>query len=223
MSEWHRVAFFKNRSLRRVAETLWTVHHLAVASSAWTNGAVERLMWEITRTFKAVLNEGCSPVANWVRVVSIAQRAPTAPHRKRLATTPYKLVSGREPLSEFAVEVSGEVNKWQAESLSATRFHDLVAGLVTGQERLRVEVLDWVQRNLKRMRSVRAGVQPNVAVEEHVMVARFRKHGRTPKLVSTLKGPWRVASAAGQHLNAVEGHRNGAAAGSAHCENAPIR
>lgn len=75
-------------------------------------------MREIIWTSKVVLNEGLRPVPDWVLVVTVVQWTLNAAHHERLTTSPYKLKVGREPLSECAALVEGDVNEWQADSLS---------------------------------------------------------------------------------------------------------
>ena len=83
------------------------------------------------------------------------------------------------------------------------------AGWVTVQEELRKEVLEHVRaaRDQKRI-AASAGSMPNFEVGDYVSVARVRKLGSAPKLVTTWTGPWRVVSGGSPHGNNVARHRD---------------
>ena len=56
-------ANFRNRVLRKLAKVLGVEHRFSVANSAWTNGTVERMIREVVRGAKAMLNEGSGPLS----------------------------------------------------------------------------------------------------------------------------------------------------------------
>ena len=49
--------------VRKFAKQLGITHRFSVANSAWTNGTVERIMREILRVAKAILNERRRPLS----------------------------------------------------------------------------------------------------------------------------------------------------------------
>ncbi len=48
------------------------------------------------------------------------------------------------------------------------------------------------------------GSLPDFSVGDYVLVARVRRSGSTPKLVTTWTGPWRIVTAAQQHVYGVQ-------------------
>ncbi|CAN0054432.1 unnamed protein product, partial [Choristocarpus tenellus] len=48
---------------------------IAVASSPWSNGTVKRMMSDILRTMKGLLNECCRLVIDWVDFLPVVQWA----------------------------------------------------------------------------------------------------------------------------------------------------
>ena len=91
------------------------------------------------------------------------------------------------------------------EEFSPEMMQKLVAGWVTVQEELRREVLERVRaaRDRKRV-TASAGSMPNFEVGDYVLVARVRKLGSAPKLVTTWTGPWRVVSGGSAHVYNVQ-------------------
>lgn len=112
---------FKNGGLLSVADTLRTSHHFAVAGSAWTNGTVGRMMREIIRKFRALLNEA-RRVLDWLaKVVPVAKWALNAACRERLHASPYKAMFGREPETSFSTFLECGDYDWDAGRLEAER------------------------------------------------------------------------------------------------------
>ena len=64
---------FRNRVVRKLAKALGVEHWFSVASSAWNNGIVERMMREVIHGAKAMLNEGGRPPSAWVEVLPAVQ------------------------------------------------------------------------------------------------------------------------------------------------------
>ena len=50
---------------------------------------------------------------------------------------------------------------------------------------------------------------PYIAVGDHVLVARVRQPGITPKLLNIWTRPWRVVSETGEHVYDIEGKSRG--------------
>ena len=64
---------FRNRVVRKLAKSLGFEHRFSLANSAWTNGAVERIMREVIHGAKAMLNEWGRPLSKWVGVLPVVQ------------------------------------------------------------------------------------------------------------------------------------------------------
>ena len=94
----------------------------------------------------------------------------------------------------------------EEEQFSPEMMQKSVAGWVTVQEELQREVLERVRatRNRKRV-AASVGSMPNFEVGDYVLVARVRKLGSTPTLVTTWTGPWRVVSSGSPHVYNVQG------------------
>ena len=93
---------FRNRVMRKLAKALGVEHRLSVASSAWTNGTVERMMREVIHVAKAMLNEGWRPLSEWVVLLPTVQWTLNTAWRKRLQTSPYHVMMGRKPRTAYA-------------------------------------------------------------------------------------------------------------------------
>lgn len=94
---------FKNRALRLMAKTLGVSHRFTIANSPWINGAVECIIREIVRTFKALLSEWHHPLGDWVQVLPVVSWPLNAAYRERYQACPYKILFGREPGTPFAM------------------------------------------------------------------------------------------------------------------------
>ena len=76
---------------------------------------------------------------------------------------------------------------------------------MTAQEELRREVLEHVRAaRHRRCAAASAGSMPNFEIGDYVLVARVRKPGSAPKLVTTWTGPWRVVSGGSPHVYNVQ-------------------
>ena len=91
------------------------------------------------------------------------------------------------------------------EEFSPEIMQKSVAGWVTVQEELRKEVLERVRaaRDHKRV-AASTGSMPNFEIGDYVLVARVRKLGSAPKLVTTWTRPWRVVSGGCPHVYNVQ-------------------
>ena len=91
------------------------------------------------------------------------------------------------------------------EEFSPEMMQKSVAGWVTVQDELRREVLERVRaaRDRKRV-AASTGSMANFEVGDYVLVARDRKLGSAPKLVTTWTGPWRVVSGGSPHVYNVQ-------------------
>ena len=135
------------------------------------------------------------------------QFALNSAYRERMGATPFQLMTGRVPRTAFSVFAGDGPDGWcvKKEEFSPEMIQKSVAGWVTVQEELRTEVLERVRaaRDRKRV-AANAGSMPNFEVGDYMLVARVRKLGSAPKLVTTWTGPWRVVSSGSPHVYNVQ-------------------
>ena len=101
-----------------------------MANSAWTNGAVECMTREVIHRAKAMLNEGGRPLSEGVVVLPAAQWALNTAWRKRLRTTLYHVVMGRESRTACTALVEGNDEGFQFSPIDENRLQQLVVSLV---------------------------------------------------------------------------------------------
>lgn len=90
-------AHCKTRVVRKAAKALNVTHRFGVADSARTNGTIERMVREVVRTAKAILNEHQCPLSRWVVVLPATQWALNTTYRPRQKISSFQLMLGREP------------------------------------------------------------------------------------------------------------------------------
>ena len=195
---------FKNRVLRKVARQLGITHRFSVANSAWTNGTVERMMREVLRVAKAVLNERRRPLSEWIAVVPSVQWALNASWRPRLKTSPFRVMMGREPPTALDVLVEETETGVHLSPIDRHVLQENIQRVTQAQEELHARVLARVTqaREQSRERASR-GELPQFTVGDYVLVARVRKQGRNQKLMNTWTGPWRVTNDDKEHVYTV--------------------
>ena len=199
--------YFKNETLKLVAAKLGASHRFSVAYSSWSNGTVERMNLEVVRTFRAVMSERGRPLSEWPDSIYAVQFALNSAYRERMGATPFQLMTGRVPRTAFSVLAGDGPDGWcvKEEEFSPELMQKSVAGWVSVQEELRRKVLERVRaaRGRKRV-AASTGSMPNFEVGDYVLVARVRKLGSAPKLVTTWTGPWRVVSGGSPHVYNVQ-------------------
>ena len=80
-----------------------------------------------------------------------------------------------------------------------------VSNVVEAQQRLYMGVEDRVKKNREiQKQAASRGQLPNFAVGDYVIVARARRSGSTPKLMSTCTGRWRIVTADKVHVYGVQ-------------------
>ena len=162
-------------------------------------------MREVVRALKAILQEAKRDIREWVDVVPAVQWALNTAYRERYASTPYHVVFGRAPLTSFSTLASSTGEDWKVDTLDEEALRRKVANVVEAQQQLHKVVEEGVKKNRERHRQPASrGKLPNFAVEDYVMVARVRRPGSTPKLVSTWTGPWRSVAADKVHMYGVQ-------------------
>ena len=113
------------------------------------------------------------------------------------------MVERRELVIATLASAYGDACK--VDVLDSNSLRSKVADVVNAQEIFHKQVSDKVRENRERQRrAADRGVMPNFDVGDYVLVARVRKRGVTPKLVSKWTGPWRVVTAETGHLYGVE-------------------
>ena len=147
------------------------------------------------------------PLSEWPDSIYALQFALNSAYREWMGATPFQLMTGRVPRTAFSVFAGDGPDGWcvKEEAFSPQRMQKSVAGWVTVQDELRREVLERVRaaRDRKRV-AASTGSMPNFEVGDYVLVARVRKLGSAPKLVTTWTGPWRVVSGGSPHVYNVQ-------------------
>jgi len=196
---------FKNHLMAELEKSMGIARKFAVANSPWSNGTCERMMREVVRTLKAMLQEERRSARDWVDLVPAVQWALNTAYRERYGSTPYHVMFGRAPKTFLSTLASSASGDWQVNVLDAPALRRHVRGVVDAQVALHKEVLTKVQANRERQRATASkGTLPNFAVGDYVLVARVRRSGSTPKLLMTWTGPWRVVSAEQPHVYGVQ-------------------
>ena len=102
---------FKNHLMAELEKSMGIARKFAVANSPWSNGTCERMMREVVRTLKAMLQEERRSARDWVDLVPAVQWALNTAYRERYGSTPYHVMFGRAPktfLSTLASSASGD-------------------------------------------------------------------------------------------------------------------
>lgn len=80
---------FKNHMMAALEKSLGIDRKFAVANSPWSNGTCERMMREVVRTLKAMLQEERCSTRDWADLVPAVQWALNTVYRERYGSTPY--------------------------------------------------------------------------------------------------------------------------------------
>jgi len=190
--------------LHKVARQLGINHRFSVANSAWTNGTVERMMREILRTAKSILNERRRPLSEWIVVVPAIQWALNTAWRKRLGASPFQAMMGRHPRTTLDVLVEENAEGVSLSPVDPQELRNRVQQVTAAQEALHVQIVERVKqaRQQSRERASR-GQLPHFTVGDYVLVARVRQPGKNSKLESTWTGPWQVTNDDKEHVYTV--------------------
>ena len=167
---------FKNRVMKTLERALRAEHRLVVASSPSSNDTCDRIVREVVRALKAILQEERRDIREWVSVVPAVQWALNTAYRERYASTPYHVMFGWAPLTSFST--LGFVDRWKVDALDARGFTK------EGGERcggLHKVTEDRVKKNRDRQRQAASrGQLPNFDVANYAMVARVRRPDSMP-------------------------------------------
>ena len=200
-----KATHFRNRVVRKLAKPLGVDHQFSVANSALTNGTVERMIPEYIHGVKAMLNERGWPLSEWIVVLPAVQWALNTTWRKRLQTTPYHVMMGREPGTAFTALIEGDDERFPCSPIDETILQQLVVS--GGHEE---ELLAGVQQRIDadyrqhRARGSCLKTLPYFTVGNFVLVSRVSKQGKHRTLVSTWTGPRRVTTDDKAHVYAVQ-------------------
>ncbi|MEP0580138.1 MAG: reverse transcriptase domain-containing protein [Marinobacter sp.] len=197
---------FKNRVLALLSDALHIEHRFAVAYTPWSNGTCERMVKEVVRALRSILSEQRRQVSEWVDVLPAAQWALNTSFRERYRSTPYSVMFGRAPRTDFSALVSESDGRWNVDVMNADLLRANVREVVAEQERFCADIRAAVavSRDNKRKQAQGQVVLPKFAVGDFVLYARVRRQGATPKLLSTWTGPWRVVAADHDHVYSVQ-------------------
>ncbi|CAN0065761.1 unnamed protein product [Sphacelaria rigidula] len=184
---------FKNRVMRALEKALKMDRRFAVANSPWSNGTCERMMREIVRTLKAILQEERRDVREWMSLVPAV--AVCVKHCFPRA---------------FSTLSSSTGGEWSVDVLDEDALRRQVTSIVEAQQELHKKVAQRVDKNRDLQRRVASkGKLTNFVVGDYVLAARVRCSGPTPKVVSTWTGPWRIVMAEQQHVYEAQNIVNG--------------
>ena len=201
---------FKNHVMRALEKALKLDRKFAVPNSPWSNGTCERMMREVVRTLKAMLQEERRDVRDWVGLVPAVQWALNTAFRERYASTPYHVMFGRAPRTSFSTLASSTGGEWRLDVLDEDMLRQKVATVVEAQQEMHKEVAQRVEKTRAMQRQAASkGQLPNFMVGDYVLAARVRRAGTTPKLVSTWTGPWRIVAAEKKHVYGIQNIVNG--------------
>ena len=80
-------SYFKNRVMKTLEGALRVEHRFTVANVTWSNGTCERMVREVVRALKAILQER-RDIYEWEDVVPAVQWTLNTAYRERCASTP---------------------------------------------------------------------------------------------------------------------------------------
>lgn len=197
---------FKNRVLALLGDALQIDHRFAVAYTPWSNGTCERMVKEVVRALRSILSEQRRQVSEWIDVLPAAQWALNTSFRERYRSTPYSVMFGRAPRTDFSALVSAFDGRWNVDVMDADSVRAKVRDVVAEQERFCADIRAAValSRDNKRKKAQGQAELPKFAVGDFVLYARVRRQGVTPKLMSTWTGPWRVVATDHDHVYSVQ-------------------
>ena len=124
---------FKNRLMTEMEKSLGVDRKFAVANSPWSNGTCERMMREVVKTMKAMLQEERRSTRDWVDLVPAVQWALNTAYRERYGSTPYHVMFGRAPKTFLSTLASSSSGAWQVNVLDETTLRRHVRGVVDAQ------------------------------------------------------------------------------------------
>ncbi|CAM9762043.1 unnamed protein product, partial [Hapterophycus canaliculatus] len=186
---------FENRVLALLSDALHIEHRFAVAYTLWSNGTCNVNACPPNRSITLLSKQ--RQVSEWLDVLPAAQWALNTSFRERCRSSPYSVMFGRSPRTDFSALVYESDSRWNVDVMDADSLRAKVRDVVAEQERFCADVRAAVavSRDNKRNQAHGQAVLPKFAVGDFVLYDRVRRQGVTPKLMSTWTGPWRVVAA----------------------------
>ena len=156
---------FKNKIMATLENALGVERRFTVANSPWSNGTCERMMRDVVRTLKTILQERRGSVRDWVDLVPAVQWALNTAYRERYGSTPYHVMFGRAPRTSFSTLAATSGEEWNIDSLDVDQLQQQIQSIVLAQTDLHKQVLKKVESNRARQRSAASrGVLPEFSV-----------------------------------------------------------
>lgn len=125
-----------------------------VTVAPWLNGTCERMMREVVRTFKAILQKRRKRVREWVDLVPVVQYALNTAHRERYASTPFHAMNGRAPTTSFSTLASSSGgNEWKVDVLDLGSLKQHIQNIIEAQVELHKQVATLVEKNRAKQRN----------------------------------------------------------------------
>ena len=113
---------------------------------------------------------------------------------------------GCTPRTSFSVLATSSAGEWNCDVLDDDQIKRALKGVLELQEQFLVQAQERVTAESERRRKESsAGLElPNFEVGDHVLYARVRRPGVTPKLMATWTGPLRVVGVHHPHLFEIQ-------------------
>ena len=145
---------FKNKTMNALETALGVNRRFTIANSPWSNGTCERMMREVVRTFKAILQEWRKNVHEWVDLVPVVQYALNTAFRERYASTPFHVMHGRAPTTSFSTLASSSASDaLKVDILDPEALKQHVQNIVQAQVELHKQVATMVEKNREKQRT----------------------------------------------------------------------
>lgn len=84
----------KNPALQKATRALRVRNRFSAANGAWTTGDVERMVREVVRATKSILNERRKPPSEWVVLLPAVQSPLNTVHRQRWGMSLFQATLG---------------------------------------------------------------------------------------------------------------------------------
>ena len=140
---------FKNRVVRTLERVLLEEYMFAVANSPWSNCPYVRMMREVMRALKIILQEKRRDIREWVDMLPAVQWALNTAYRKRYARTPYHVMFGRAPLASFSTLALSTGQNWKLDALDQEALRRKVANVVEARQGLHKTDEERVKKSTK--------------------------------------------------------------------------
>ncbi|CAM9997209.1 unnamed protein product, partial [Chrysoparadoxa australica] len=197
---------FKNQLIYHLGQLMGWQHHFSMANMSHTHGTCERVMREILRTFKAILNQAGMRPDQWRDVVNVVQYAlNTAPRTRKMGLTPFHMGIGNQAEPLTMVIQSQEEAGWTNIPLTPEQVQAHTKDLQDALAALHKPVSEAAEASRMRGRVTQSqGKRAGFEIGDFVMVARVKRRGRQHKLVATWMGPYRVTGTKSEHVFVVQ-------------------